>query len=380
MNQTATPEDLATVMDGPQGPRVRLTSSEQPFTNFASSDYLSLSSHPEVVAAAVEALRRHGFGVASARSIAGTHDLHKQLEDEIARFTGTEDAVLFPSCFDANSGLFDALGGPADLVLSDDRNHASIIDGIRLSRARRQRYPHRDVDALTTMLATDPGETTFVVTDGVFSMDGSLAPLAELRKITRHHGAVLVVDDSHGIGVLGSRGRGVAEQYGLLGEIDIVTGTLGKALGGACGGFVGCSAVVGAKLRRRARPYLFSNAVPPHIVAGSLAALRLLQEQPNLPQKARANAALLSSLLASEGFELASDDGHPIIAVMTRDLSRSKTWLRVARGHGILAAAVAYPIVPRGEERLRLQVCAGHTTEDLHRAAVALRVAREAHP
>ncbi len=364
-------------LGGAQGPRVRIDGARE-VVNLCSNDYLSLANDPVVVDAAIEALRHHGFGMASVRFISGTHELHRQLEQAIAEFVGTEAAIVLSSCFDANSGLFDALLGPGDLVLSDELNHASIIEGVRLCRAERVRYPHADVDAVEKALQQRPkGSLAAVVTDGVFSMDGSVAPLRELAKVTEAYDAILVVDDSHGIGVLGATGRGSAEHLDLATPPDVTTGTFGKALGGASGGFVAASEAVVELLRQRSRPYLFSNAVPPHVAAGSLAALDLLRRNARLVKRLQGNAAYLRARLVERGFEILPGR-HPIVPVMTRDVGRTQAWAETLRAHGVLATGIWYPVVPEGTERIRLQAAAGHSTVDLGLAVDALTSAREA--
>lgn len=359
------------VLEGAQGPVVR-TRSGRELVNLASNDYLGLADHPEVVEAATRALRDHGFGMASVRFLSGTHRVHVELEDAVAELLGVEAAVLFPSCFDANAGLFEALCAPEDTICSDALNHASIIDGVRLAKAHRVRVAHRDVDGLARALRErTPGGTAYVVTDGVFSMDGSRAPLVQQLTVVREHDAMLVLDESHSIGCLGASGAGLTEETGLLGQVPLVTGTFGKALGGASGGFVAGAAEQIEQVRARARPYKFSNAVPPHVAAGSLAALRILRREPDRVQRLHRNAAELRSGLTAAGFDVMGD-AHPIVPVRAGSEERARTWADGLREAGVHAVPISHPVVPRGTERIRFQVSAGHTPDQLRHVVAAL--------
>ncbi|WP_051791221.1 glycine C-acetyltransferase [Amycolatopsis jejuensis] len=352
------------VVSGAQGPTVEVDG--RTLVNLAANDYLGLAGAPEVLAAARESLDELGLGVAAGRVLCGTRSVHSELEESIAEFIGAEDAVLYGSCFDANLGVFDALLGPEDVIFSDALNHASLIDGIRLSQAKRHVFPHADVAELERLLA-DSGNARHrvIVTDGVFSMDGDLAALPQLSELARRYDAVLMVDDSHATGVLGA---GTAEHFGR--PVDILTGTLGKALGGAAGGFVAGSRVLTEKLRQVSRPYIFTNAMAPPLAAAALAAIRLAQTRPELRKRLAVNTSWLRSALADLGYEMLPGE-HPIIPVMLRGGTRARDVAAALRREGVLVFALSHPVVPSGEERIRVQVSAAHTAEHLERAAAA---------
>lgn len=361
-------------LQSPQGPRVTIDGRE--YLNLCTNDYLGLADHPDVVAAAHAALDRDGFGMASVRFISGTHEEHKALEAEISDWLGTDDTILFPSCFDANGGVFETLLDAEDAVISDELNHASIIDGVRLSKARRFRYKNRDTADLNLQLTEAEGSRRMlVVTDGVFSMDGYLAPLEDLCEVAEGHEAMVMVDDSHAGGILGPTGAGTPELFGVRDRIDLVSGTLGKALGGASGGYVSGRGPLIELLRQRARPYLFSNAVPPMVVAGSRAALRLARAGADARARLAANAARFRALMTEAGFELLPGE-HAIVPVMIPDAAQAVAMASRLAELGIYVRAFAYPVVPMGRSRLRVQLSAAHTLEDMDRAAAAFIAAR----
>lgn len=346
--------------------------------NFCANNYLGLADHPEIIAAAADALRDYGFGMASVRFICGTSELHRELEARLADFMGSEDAILYSSCFDANTGLFETLLGPEDAVISDALNHASIIDGIRLCKARRLVYAHDDMGDLERCLKdTADARTTLVVTDGVFSMNGDIARLPEIVRLARHHGALVMVDDSHGTGVLGANGRGSAEHHGVLGAIDIHTSTLGKALGGGAGGFTAARKPVVELLRQRSRPYLFSNSLPPPIVAGALKALEIVRREPHLRERLAENTAWFRQRMTDAGFELRGGE-HPIVPVMLYDAGLAQKMAADMLREGVYVIGFSHPVVPRGEARIRVQLTAAHTRAHLEHAVAAFRRAGRA--
>jgi glycine C-acetyltransferase len=357
----------------PQGPHVAIegTKAGHEVINLCANNYLGLADHPRLLDAAREALASHGLGMASVRFICGTSDLHLALERQVARFLGTEDAILFSSCFDANGGVFETLLGPEDAVISDALNHASIIDGIRLCKARRLRYANNDMADLEQQLkqASD-ARVRLIATDGVFSMDGIIANLPALCELAQRHDAAVLVDDSHAVGVMGRRGAGTHEHHGVEDRIDLLTGTFGKALGGAAGGYVAGRRTLIELLRQRARPYLFSNALPPPICAATLAALELLEAEPSLLERVHDNARYFRAAMAERGFRLVGA-GHPIVPVMIGD-ARLATQMASRLGSlGIFVTAFSFPVVPRGEARIRTQMSAAHSRKDLDRAIEA---------
>ena len=351
--------------------------------NFCANNYLGLADHPEVEAAAKTALDEWGFGMASVRFICGTQTLHTELERKIAAFVGCEDAILYASCFDANGGFFEVLFGKEDAIISDALNHASIIDGVRLSKAMRFRYANRDMDDLRTQLqaAKEAGaRRTVVVTDGVFSMDGYYAPLPEICDLAEEFGAMVVVDDSHATGFTGAKGRGTPEKFGVIDRVDVVTGTFGKALGGASGGFVAGPKEVVALLKQRSRPYLFSNAVAPSTAAGSLKALELVESSDELRAQLERNAQLFRELMTEAGFELL-EGSHPIIPVMFPGEDGARQAGEIAEAmleRGVYVIPFSYPVVPKGEARIRVQLSAAHSEDDVHACVQAFIDSREA--
>jgi glycine C-acetyltransferase len=344
--------------------------------NLCANNYLGLADDPRLIEAAKEALDRWGFGMASVRFICGTQELHKELEKRIASFVGTDDAILYSSCFDANGGVFEVLLDEQDAVISDALNHASIIDGIRLCKAQRFRYANQDMDDLERQLqAAAAARRKLVVTDGVFSMDGYLAPLDRICDLAERHGALVMVDDSHAAGFVGPRGRGTPEHFGVVDRVDIVTGTLGKALGGASGGFVAAHQEIVDLLRQRSRPYLFSNSVAPAIAAAGLAVLDLLEAAGEQRERLRENTAFFRSALTAAGFDILPGE-HPIVPLMTGDARVAVRMSELLLELGVYAVAFAYPVVPLGKARIRMQVSAAHSREDLEFALDALQKAR----
>jgi len=366
------------VLDTPQSAQVHLAGGGAQVLNFCANNYLGLADHPDVVAAAHDALDRWGFGMASVRFICGTQSVHKQLEDRLSAFLGTEDTILYSSCFDANGGLFETLLGEADAVISDELNHASIIDGVRLSKARRFRYRNRDLADLERCLreSADAG-TRLIATDGVFSMDGYLAPLDEICALADRYDALVMVDDSHAVGFVGAHGGGTPELFGVRDRVDVLTGTLGKALGGASGGYVSGRAEVVALLRQRSRPYLFSNALAPAVTAASLAAIDLAENSDPLRQQLRDNTALFRRRMTQEGFDVLPGE-HPICPVMIGDAARAGRMADLLLEHGVYAIGFSYPVVPQGKARIRIQLSAAHTAQDVEHCVAAFVAARAA--
>ncbi len=364
------------IITSPQDADITVSDGSQ-VLNFCANNYLGLADHPDVIAAAKQALDDRGFGMASVRFICGTQDGHKQLEARLAEFLGTDDTILYSSCFDANGGIFESLLTDADAVISDELNHASIIDGIRLCKARRLRYRNRDMADLEAQLkAAADARYRLIVTDGVFSMDGYLAPLADICDLADRYDAVVMVDDSHAVGFVGENGRGTPELHGVTDRVDIVTGTLGKALGGASGGYVSGRAEIVELLRQRSRPYLFSNSVAPSIVAASLEVLRLLETSGDLRDKLRANTALFRSKMTAAGFDILPGD-HPITPVMIGDAARAAELADLLLARGIYVVGFSFPVVPRGKARIRVQLSAAHSTADVERAVAAFSEARD---
>ncbi len=364
------------VITTPQGAHVRTTDGRE-VINLCANNYLGLAAHPQVVAAAQRALESHGFGLSSVRFICGTQDLHKTLEQRIARFLGLEDAILYAAAFDANGGLFEPLLGEGDAVVSDTLNHASIIDGIRLCKARRYRYAHddmADLDRQLELARAEGARHVMVFTDGVFSMDGTVARLDEMRALCDRHGALLAVDECHATGFMGATGRGTHEHRGLLDDgrsrVDIITGTFGKALGGASGGFTAGPREVIELLRQRSRPYLFSNTLAPAIVGASIAVLDLLEESTALRDRLHANTRWFRAAMAGVGFEIKPGD-HPIVPVMVYDAVQAQRLAARLLELGVYVVGFFYPVVPKGQARVRVQVSAAHSHEDLVRAVAA---------
>ena len=364
------------VIAGPQGALVRLVGGRE-VINLCANNYLGLSAHPAVVAAAQAALGSHGYGLSSVRFICGTQDIHKTLEQRLARFLGTDDAILYAAAFDANGGLFEPLLGEPDVVISDALNHASVIDGIRLCKARRLRYQHNDMVDLAAQLALarrDGARFVMVFTDGVFSMDGTVAQLHVMRRLCDAQGALLAVDECHATGFMGATGRGTHQHRGLLVDgksgVDIITGTLGKALGGASGGFTAGPAAVVELLRQRSRPYLFSNTVAPAIVGASIAVLDLLESSTALRDRVHENTAYFRQAISAAGFEIKPGD-HPIVPIMVYDAVLAQRLSARLLDLGIYVVGFFFPVVPRGQARIRVQVSAAHSREQLAAAVAA---------
>ncbi|MER6946645.1 glycine C-acetyltransferase [Nonomuraea sp. NPDC000554] len=362
------------VITTPQNAAVSVAGRE--VLNFCANNYLGLADNPEVIDAAKQALDRWGFGMASVRFICGTQEVHKELETRLSEFLGMEDTVLYSSCFDANGGVFETLLEAQDAVISDALNHASIIDGIRLSKAKRLRYANRDMAELEARLkeASD-ARRKLIVTDGVFSMDGYLAPLREICDLADRYDAMVMVDDSHAVGFVGPTGRGTPELHGVTDRIDIITGTLGKALGGASGGYVAARKEICELLRQRSRPYLFSNSLAPVIASASLRILDLLETSSEAREQLRANTARFRGAMAEAGFDILPGD-HPIVPVMIGDAAEAAAMADRLLDLGIYVIGFSYPVVPHGQARIRVQLSAAHSTEDVDRAVAAFVQAR----
>jgi glycine C-acetyltransferase len=345
---------------------VRSNGTTSEVLNLCANNYLGLANHPEVIAAAHKALDEFGYGMASVRFICGTQTIHKQLEDRISAFLGTEDTILYPSCFDANGGLFETLLGPDDAVISDALNHASIIDGIRLCKAQRYRYANDDMQDLEKQLeAAANAKNRMIVTDGVFSMDGTIASLDQICGLADKHDALTTIDDCHAAGFLGENGRGTHEYRGVMGRVDIITGTLGKALGGASGGYTSGRREVVGWLRQRSRPYLFSNSVAPMIAASSIAVLDLLERDKSLQQQLHSNAAYFREKMTERGFDLKPGE-HPIIPVMLGDAMLASQMADKLLERGVYVVGFSFPVVPKGQARIRTQMSAGLTRDQLN--------------
>ncbi len=357
------------VIGSPQGANVAVLDRE--VLNLCANNYLGLADDSRVVAAAHEALDRWGYGLASVRFICGTQEIHKELESALSDFLGTEDTILYSSCFDANGGIFEALFDERDAIISDALNHASIIDGVRLCKAQRFRYANRDMADLEAQLKqASSARYRIVVTDGVFSMDGYLAPLPDICSLAEQYNALVMVDDSHAVGFVGAGGRGTPEHHGVMGRVDVITGTLGKALGGASGGYVSGRREMVAMLRQRSRPYLFSNSVPPPIVAASLKVLELMRSASDLREKLRDNTAFFRKRMTDEGFDILPGE-HPIVPVMIGDAARASRLAELMLERGVYVIGFSYPVVPQGKARIRAQVSAAHSRDDLERAVQA---------
>ncbi|WP_424183607.1 glycine C-acetyltransferase [Actinokineospora sp. G85] len=360
------------VIQSPQGATVSVASGQ--VLNFCANNYLGLADHPALVAAAKAALDEWGFGMASVRFICGTQAPHKELERRLSEFLGTEDTILYSSCFDANGGLFETLLSAEDAIISDELNHASIIDGVRLSKAKRFRYRNRDMADLETQLeAAADARHRLIATDGVFSMDGYLAPLDEITDLAARHNALVMVDDSHAVGLMGPTGAGTPAHFGVSDKVDIYTGTLGKALGGASGGYTSGHAEIIELLRQRSRPYLFSNSLAPSITAAARTALDLIT--PDLLERLRSNAARFRAGMTAAGFTLL-EGAHPIIPVMIGDAAEASRMADLLLEQGVYVIGFSYPVVPHGKARIRTQMSAAHTDEDVDRAVAAFVEAR----
>ena len=362
------------VITSPQAARIAV--GDQMLLNFCANNYLGLADHPAMIAAAQQALERWGFGMASVRFICGTTQIHKELERRIAHFLGTEDAILYGSCFDANGGLFETLLGPEDAVISDELNHASIIDGVRLCKATRLRYANRDMADLEAKLReSQASRHRLIATDGVFSMDGYVAPLDAIVELAERYQALVMVDDSHAVGFMGATGAGTPELFGVQDRVDIVTGTLGKALGGASGGYTAAHKEIVEMLRQRSRPYLFSNSLAPSITAAGIAMLDLLETSGELLQRLRENTAYFRSEMVARGFVIPESD-HPIVPIMIGDAIEAAAMADRLLAEGIYVRAFSYPVVPRGKARIRTQMSAAHSRDDLDQAITAFAKVR----
>jgi glycine C-acetyltransferase len=358
-------------LKSPQGPVVEVEGKGEVIM-LTSNNYLGLADHPAIVEAAEKAERDFGYGLASVRFICGTQTIHRDLEARIAKFFGTEDTILYGSCWNANEGLFQTVTTENDAIVSDELNHASIIDGIRLAKAKKERFKNRDMNDFRRALeAVRESRNVLVMTDGVFSMEGSLAPLPEMVKISQETGAFLVVDDSHGTGVLGRTGRGTAEELGVFGKIDAYTSTLGKALGGSHGGFTTGPRVLVEYLRQKSRPYLFSNTLPPAVVMGSLAAFDLLESDPSFMTRLRENTTHFRRELTAKGIQL-REGIHPIVPIIVGDTPKAISMSKELLDRGVYVSGFGFPVVPQGQARLRCQISAAHTREHLDRAIKAI--------
>ena len=363
------------VINTPQSARIDV--GDQSLINFCANNYLGLADHPAMITAAQQALDRWGFGMASVRFICGTAEIHKELEHRIAHFLGTQDAILYSSCFDANGGLFETLLGPEDAVISDELNHASIIDGVRLCKANRIRYANRDMTHLEAKLRESQGARhRLIATDGVFSMDGYVAPLDAIVELAERYDALVMVDDSHAVGFVGPTGAGTPELFGVQDRVDIVTGTLGKAMGGASGGYTAAHAEIVEMLRQRSRPYLFSNSLAPAIAAAGIATLDLLETSGELLQRLRENTAYFRSEMVARHFEIPESD-HPIVPIMIGDAVAAAEMADRLLAEGIYVRAFSYPVVPRGKARIRTQMSAAHSRDDLDQAITAFEKVRQ---
>ncbi|MBR3305133.1 MAG: glycine C-acetyltransferase [Christensenellaceae bacterium] len=352
------------IITTPQKSRIDTTAAKG-VVNMCANNYLGLSDDPRLIAAAKASYDEWGFGLSSVRFICGTQDIHKQLEKRIAAFVGTEDAILYSSCFDANGGLFETLLGPEDAVISDELNHASIIDGIRLSKAKRFRYKNNNMDDLRARLEeAKDSRIKLIATDGVFSMDGYIANLKGICDLADEYDALVMVDDSHAVGFMGEHGRGTSEYCGVMGRVDIITGTFGKAMGGASGGYTAAKKEIVDLLRQRSRPYLFSNALAPAICAASIKTIDILEESTELRDRVHANAEYFRSELSKLGFDLLPGE-HPIVPIMLYDAKVAKEFADRVLEKGVYVTGFSYPVVPMGKARVRTQISAGHTKEDL---------------
>lgn len=367
------------IITSPQSAEIALADGRR-VLNFCANNYLGLADHPDIIAVAKDALDSHGFGMASVRFICGTQDLHKQLERTISEFFGKDDTILYAACFDANGGLFEPLLGEDDAVISDALNHASIIDGVRLCKAKRYRYANCDMGDLEAQLKqarADGAKTILITTDGVFSMDGFIAPLDEITALAAKYDALVHIDECHATGFLGATGRGSAEVKGVLDRIDIITGTLGKAMGGALGGFTTAKAEVVELLRQRSRPYLFSNSLPPHVVAAGTRAFQMLDAAGELRERLAANTTYFRERMTAVGFDLRPGT-HPICPVMLYEAPLAQRFAERLLDEGVYAIGFFFPVVPKGQARIRTQMSAAHTREHLDRAIDAfIRVGRE---
>jgi glycine C-acetyltransferase len=375
IREAGTYKDERVIMT-PQGAVIRVADGE-PVLNFCANNYLGLAKHPQVIEAAKKAIDQWGYGLASVRFICGTQGVHKQLEEALSLFLGTDDTILYSSCFDANGGLFETLLGPDDAVISDELNHASIIDGIRLCKASRYRYRNNDMDDLEAKLKDASGARhRLIATDGVFSMDGYVARLKDICDLSEKYGAMVMVDDSHSVGFMGKSGRGTYEHCDVLGRVDILTGTLGKALGGASGGYTSGRKPIIDILRQRSRPYLFSNTLAPAIAGGSLKVLELLSESTELRDKLEANTRFFREEMSTLGFDILPGT-HPITPIMLGDASLATRFADAMLEKGVYVIGFSYPVVPEGKARIRTQISAAHSREDLEKAIAAFKAVKE---
>lgn len=359
------------IITSPQGVEIQVEGREGTFLNFCANNYLGLSSHPRVIKAAHEALDKHGYGMSSVRFICGTEDLHKQLEEAISKFLGTEDTILYVACFDANGGVFEPLFGEEDAIISDELNHASIIDGVRLSKAARFRYKNSDMADLERCLQeSQSSRRRVIVTDGVFSMDGFIAKLDEICDLADKYNALVMVDDSHASGFVGKTGRGSIEHANVIGRVDIITSTLGKALGGAAGGFTSGRKEIIDMLRQRSRPYLFSNSVPPPIVGAALEVMKMIGETTELRDKLEANTKYFREQMTAAGFDI-KPGVHPICPIMLYDAPLAQQFAKDLLDEGVYVIGFFYPVVPKGQARIRVQISAGHDQHHLDKAIAA---------
>jgi glycine C-acetyltransferase len=359
------------IITSPQGVEIEVEGRKGKFLNFCANNYLGLSSHPRVIKAAHDALDKHGYGMSSVRFICGTEDLHKQLEVEISKFLGTEDTILYVACFDANGGVFEPLFGEEDAIISDELNHASIIDGVRLSKAARYRYKNSDMADLERCLQeSQNARRRVIVTDGVFSMDGFIAKLGEICDLADKYNALVMVDDSHASGFIGKTGRGSIEYENVIGRVDIITSTLGKALGGAAGGFTSGRKEIIDMLRQRSRPYLFSNSVPPPIVGAALEVMKMIGETTELRDKLEANTKYFREQMTAAGFDI-KPGVHPICPIMLYDAPLAQAFAKELLDEGIYVIGFFYPVVPKGQARIRVQISAGHEIHHLDAAIAA---------
>jgi glycine C-acetyltransferase len=364
------------VLATPQGARIAVAGGRE-VLNFCASNYLGLSNDPAVVATAHAALDRWGYGLSSVRFICGTQTVHKELEAKVAAFLGTDDTILYGSCFDANGGLFETLLGPDDAIISDELNHASIIDGVRLSKAQRLRYRNCDpADLEARLIEASGARLRMIATDGVFSMDGSIAPLDRICDLAERYDATVMVDDSHGVGVIGATGRGTPEYRNCLGRVDILTGTFGKALGGATGGYTSGRKEIIELLRQRSRSYLFSNSLPPVIAATTLAVLKRLSASTGALARLTANARRFRDGMTARGFDIPAGD-HPIVPIILGDAVRATKMAELLLQEGIYVIAFIHPVVPQGKARIRVQLSAAHRPEDIDRAVAAFATVRD---
>lgn len=366
------------VITSSQSQVVRVAGTEGPILNFCANNYLGLSNHPEVVESAIEALKSHGAGLSSVRFICGTQDIHKNLENKISKFHGREDSILYPSCFDANAGLFEQICGPEDAILSDELNHASIIDGIRLCKAKKYRYKHKDMGDLEKMLADSQDcRSRLIVTDGVFSMDGNVCPLPEIKRLSEKYNALIFIDECHATGFFGATGRGTEEFFNMEGSVDIINSTLGKALGGAAGGYTTGSGELISLLRQRSRPYSFSNSLPPPVVGTASKVFDMLMSDTSLVEKISQNTMRFRRSMTSAGFTIAGED-HPISPVMLLDEKLNAEFASQMLEEGIFVIGLSFPVVARGKARIRVQISAAHSTQEIDRTVAAfVKVGRQ---